>query len=69
MAILLLFNSSDILTFHDIRENTNLPEKELLKQLQTLIDTKIVSRGKSSKREIVMLYIHVKKIVYLLHAS
>nr|XP_022308611.1 LOW QUALITY PROTEIN: cullin-2-like [Crassostrea virginica] len=43
MAILLLFNSSDILTFHDIRENTNLPEKELLKQLQTLIDTKIVS--------------------------
>lgn len=43
MAILLLFNNSDIQTFHDIRENTNLPEKELIKQLQTLLDTKIVS--------------------------
>ncbi|XP_061185924.1 cullin-2-like [Saccostrea echinata] len=43
MAILLLFNSGDTLTFNEIKKNTDLPEKELVKQLQTLLDTKIVS--------------------------
>ncbi|KAH9488657.1 Cullin-2, partial [Bulinus truncatus] len=42
MATLLPFESSDSLHFSDIRTSTDLPEKELVKQLQTLVDTKIL---------------------------
>ncbi|KAK7010319.1 cullin-2 [Biomphalaria glabrata] len=42
MATLLPFETSDSLHFSDIRTSTDLPEKELVKQLQTLVDTKIL---------------------------
>ncbi|XP_067649383.1 cullin-2-like [Haliotis asinina] len=46
MGILLLFNSGDNvekLAFSFIQKHTTLPERELVKQLQSLIDTKIIS--------------------------
>ncbi|CAL1537603.1 unnamed protein product [Lymnaea stagnalis] len=43
MATLLPFENADSLPFSDIRTSTNLPEKELIKQLQTLVDTKILN--------------------------
>ncbi|XP_074658807.1 cullin-2-like [Tubulanus polymorphus] len=42
MAILLLFNNADSLSNSDIRKHTSLPEKELAKQLQALVETKII---------------------------
>ncbi|GFO38017.1 cullin-2-like, partial [Plakobranchus ocellatus] len=42
MATLLPFEDNDSLPFSDIKTSTNLPEKELCKQLQTLVDTKIL---------------------------
>ena len=43
MGILLHFNNADVLSFTELLQNTTLPEKELTKQLQSLVDTKIVS--------------------------
>ncbi|KAL5007129.1 hypothetical protein ScPMuIL_015935 [Solemya velum] len=42
MTIILLFNSSDSHTFREILDHTQLPDSELSKQLQCLIDTKII---------------------------
>ncbi|XP_033762061.1 cullin-2-like isoform X2 [Pecten maximus] len=42
MAMLLLYNTCDRLTFTELMDNTKLPEKELVKQIQGLIDTKLV---------------------------
>ncbi|XP_023933316.1 cullin-2 [Lingula anatina] len=43
MGILLLFNNTDSLTLQDILDSTHLPEKELTKQLQTLLETKLIT--------------------------
>ncbi|KAJ8313728.1 hypothetical protein KUTeg_008289 [Tegillarca granosa] len=43
MAVLLLFNNCDCLTFKDLLDNTKLPSKELSKQLESLLETKIIS--------------------------
>ncbi|XP_005109508.1 cullin-2 [Aplysia californica] len=43
MATLLPFESSDSLQFSDIRTSTGLPDRELCKQLQTLVDTKMLT--------------------------
>jgi len=42
MGILLPFNNSDSLLFRDLLESTKLPAKELKKQLQTLLETKLI---------------------------
>ena len=42
MAVLLLFNTNDSISMRDIGEHTQLPEKELIKHVQTLLDAKIL---------------------------
>ena len=42
MAILLCFNNSNSLTIKDLQENTQLPEKELAKQVQSLLESKLI---------------------------
>lgn len=39
---MLLYNEVDTLTFQDVMAGTQLPEKELIKQLQALVETKII---------------------------
>ncbi|BFZ01433.1 hypothetical protein BsWGS_04472 [Bradybaena similaris] len=51
MATLLPFESGNSLAFTDIQTSTNLPEKELVKQLQTLVDTKILITDNNSVTE------------------
>lgn len=43
MAIMLLFNQSEKLPFREILMNTEMPEKELMKQLQGLLETKMIT--------------------------
>lgn len=47
MAILLCFNNSNSLTVKDIQENTQLPEKELVKQVQSLLESKLIMIAES----------------------
>ena len=42
MAILLCFNNSVTLSVKDLQENTQLPEKELVKQVQSLLESKLL---------------------------
>ena len=42
MAILMPFNHADTMTFNDLRDFTQLPDKELVKQLQLLVDSRIL---------------------------
>lgn len=42
MSILLGFNNSLTLSIKELQENTQLPEKELLRQVQSLIESKLV---------------------------
>jgi len=42
MAVLMPFNSADSMTLSDLREITQLPNKDLTKQLQLLVDGKIL---------------------------
>ena len=43
MGILLPFNNTDTLTFKELLDSTQLPDKELLKQLVALAETKIIT--------------------------
>ena len=43
MAILLCFNDRDQLKVKDIQEQTQLSGKELIKQIQSLVESKLVS--------------------------
>ncbi len=43
MGIMLHFNNADRVSFKELLENTKLPDKELQKQLQSLVDTKMIS--------------------------
>ena len=59
MAILLLFNNGTSLPFAEIAENTQLPEKELIKQLQALVDAKILEvEVRQDQREEIILEKH-----------
>jgi len=42
MAVLMPFNSTDMMTLNDLCEVTQLSDKDLRKQLQLLIDSKII---------------------------
>ena len=42
MAILMPFNTTNTMTLNDLREITQLPDKDLMKQLQLLVDSKIL---------------------------
>lgn len=42
MAILLGFNNSAALSLKDIQETTQLPEKELNRQVQSLLESKLI---------------------------
>jgi len=43
MGMMLAFNNSVTLSFKELLENTQLPEKELSKQLQALVDTRLIT--------------------------
>lgn len=43
MGILLPFNNSDAIAFRELLEFTQLPDKELKKQLQSLLETKLIT--------------------------
>ena len=43
MGILLPFNNSATLSFRDIEDSSQLPSKELVKQMQVLVDAKLVT--------------------------
>ncbi len=42
MSILLGFNNSLSLTIKDLQQNTQLPEKELIKQVHSLLEAKLL---------------------------
>lgn len=42
MAIMLQFNQAESLTLQDISAATQLPEKELIRQMQALVEAKII---------------------------
>lgn len=42
MAILLCFNEKEQLQVKDIQEQTQLPDKELIKQIQSLLESKLL---------------------------
>ncbi len=42
MSILLCLNNSVSLSIKDIQESTQLPEKELVKQVQSLLESKLI---------------------------
>lgn len=42
MAVLMPFNSADFMTLSDLREVTQLSDRDLMKQLQLLVDGKIL---------------------------
>jgi len=42
MAMLMPFNNADVMTLNDLREITQLPDKDLMKQLQMLVDSRIL---------------------------
>ena len=43
MAILLGFNNSTVLSLKEIQETTQLPEKELNRQIQSLLESKLIT--------------------------
>ena len=43
MAVLLLFNMSETVTYKEILTHTQLADKDLVKQVQSLIDAKLIS--------------------------
>ncbi|GIX95302.1 cullin-2 [Caerostris darwini] len=49
MAILLLFETTDILTFSYILENTKLNSEQLVKQVQSLVEAKLILPSKSNR--------------------
>ena len=51
MAILLCFNERDQLKVKDIQEQTQLAGKELIKQIQSLIESKLVSAQQTASEE------------------
>ena len=42
MGIMLHFNNSETLSYSELLQHTRLPDKELTKQLQSLVETKII---------------------------
>lgn len=42
MSILLGFNNSSTLSIKELQENTQLPEKELIRQVQSLLESKLL---------------------------
>eukprot|EP00795_Rhopilema_esculentum_P014441 gene14441-5499_t len=51
MAILLLFNAGDNLSFADLRNQSQLAEKELTRTLQSLVDVKILCKNPKKAAE------------------
>jgi cullin 2 len=51
MAILLCFNERDQLKVKDIQEQTQLSGKELIKQIQSLIESKLVSTAQQTTED------------------
>jgi cullin 2 len=49
MSILLCFNSSLSLNVKDIQETTQLPFKELIKQIQSLVDSKLINKDDTTQ--------------------
>ena len=43
MTVLLPFNTSTTLTFHDLREVTQLEDRDLARHVQQLVDIKLIS--------------------------
>lgn len=42
MGVLLPFNSGDSLTFQELLDHSQMPDKELLKQIQAIMDSKLI---------------------------
>jgi hypothetical protein len=42
MSVLLSFNNSSSLSVKELQETTQLPEKELVKQVQSLLESKLI---------------------------
>ena len=49
MGILLPFNNTETLSFRELFESTQLPERELVKQLQALVETKLITTEVTSR--------------------
>lgn len=54
MAVLLFFNVSETVTYKEILAHTQLPEKDLAKQVQSLIDAKLITGQEDVKPETVL---------------
>ena len=50
MAILLCFNNSLTLSIKDLQDSIQLPEKELIKQVQSLLESKLITVNDSTKK-------------------
>ena len=42
MAILMPFNTTDMMTLSDLRDITQLPDKDLIKQLNLLVNSRVL---------------------------
>jgi len=61
MALLLLFNNSDSLSYNDIDTNLQLEAKELKRTLQSILDVKLLTKEPASERELVDCMFHLNK--------
>ena len=51
MSILLCFNNSITLSIKDLQDNTQMPEKELVKQVQSLLESKLIVLSDAVKKD------------------
>ncbi len=51
MAVVLSFNNSPSLTIKELQETTQIPEKELIKQVQSLLESKLIVLASETKPE------------------
>ena len=56
MAVLLAFNNADVLTMKELKAVTSLQDGELHKQVQTLVDAKLLTTQVSTKNTLGNMY-------------
>ena len=61
MAVLLLFNMSESVTYKEILTHTQLHERDLVKQVQSLVDAKLITSS-----EVIINMCHFNTSVLLL---
>ena len=61
MGIMLHFNNADVLSYTELLQNTTLPEKELTKQLQSLVEVRMINTEVSRERIVRCYVTHIEE--------